>query len=603
MKKIFLLLLSSLQLYGAMNITTLNQYASQLQEYPKTDNTNWVNPNYTSYYKSIEPNIFTRWFRSTETKAAHVQTLLKNITAERTKYNGRFIMHLVCKPESKIYIWGELHGAFHSLVRDLNWLMEKKVITKELKIVDPDTYFVFNGDAIDRSPNNIEALITIISLMQQNTNQVFYLRGPHEDHGYWTNFDLKIELKIRAAHISHDIIPLEKELNSFFDTLPLALYVSLPNEMTFIRISQSDRENNEIKEASLAPFLKATGQKEGISFFDLRTIKKGDDKAMPEILVIIKSENWQKEFRAHNGLGLIDQDQGSTAWAVFSSPTQAHQEYLDFKYDAFTRIDIKNPLIRSNITSYYHACNDPHVLFQESEVRNIVTALPITDSMNTKELDKVMSIGSTMALVQGVPIMGQRTKRGMNVRIDQENASGGVKGTRLRTIIYNDNYTPSLARANIDRLMQRDKTDIILLPVGSPTLNAYLDYIEKKEIAVLFPVTGGPQFRDAKYKGMIHFTGTYADEVRALIDYIATEGSARKFALFYQNDAYGKGPLEAAHEELKRKGITLWLDVPYQRNSVNFKEQAEKIKDYQPDAIGLFTTAQSTTELIRQIGI
>lgn len=274
---------------------------------------------------------------------------------------------------------------------------------------------------------------------------------------------------------------------------------------------------------------------------------------------------------------------------------------LGFANDAFAILTVGNPLATSNI-ALYNRKSGAEDSFKKASSFNIKTGI------STNEKDKNgttghVTIGSSMALVQGVPIMGQRTKRGMSVRLNDENKKGGISKNLLRSVVYNDNYTPHLTRNNIDMLLSRDNAELILLPVGSPTLASYLDYVRDKKAVVLFPITGGPQFRDPNLKGIVHFRGTYADEVRALVDYMVTKGAAKRFAFFYQDDAYGKELLKAAHQELKQNGITTWTDVPYQRNSVDYKEQARKIKEAQPDAIGFFSTGQATRELIRQIGI
>jgi len=119
----------------------------------------------------------------------------------------------------------------------------------------------------------------------------------------------------------------------------------------------------------------------------------------------------------------------------------------------------------------------------------------------------------------------------------------------------------------------------------------------------VFPVTGSNSFRKKNLVGLINFRVTYPDEVRALIDYVIAEHAVQRFAFFYQNDVFGISALEAAHDELKRRGITKWTDVPYLRGSANFTKQAEIIKRAEPDAIGFFSTTLPTEELIRQIGV
>ena len=87
---------------------------------------------------------------------------------------------------------------------------------------------------------------------------------------------------------------------------------------------------------------------------------------------------------------------------------------------------------------------------------------------------------------------------------------------------------------------------------------------------------------------MSHFVDTYG---------------ARRFAFFYQDDGYGRGPLGAAHAFLKERGISEWLDVPYNRTDVIFREKARQIQEYQPEVIALFSTGNQTRELIRQLGV
>ncbi len=603
MKKITLLALcATYSLHAIVDLKKLNAFAQKLTEFPQMDNTNLNRPDYTTYLISSKPGTLKQWFSSKQTTAQILKDSIESVTEDRQLHTGDFVTKLIAQPESRFYIWGDLQGAFHSLIRSLNWLNKQKVITPKLKILDPNVYFIFNGNGVGHSAHNIETLITLLTFMKLNPNQVFYIKGAQEDDAYWTNFNLKEELKIKATHISDELVPLEQNVNDFFNTLPLALFITEQDSSEFIRISPTSRPNTYLYEDSVSHALQMEEQNNPIERIKLLS-KLQDRNIKPlDTIAIIKSENTARDLRAKNGMALLDQDQGATAWSFFSSPLPTYQEYFDFNLDAFGLLSIKKPLSKSTITVFTRHIKSKEQSFEKQSSYNLVTGLEIMQQGGQKAPD-LITIGSSMALVQGVPIMGQRTKRGMNTRILQENQNGGIHGRHLNTVVYNDNYTPFMTRTNINRLRKKNKTDIILLPVGSPTLGSYLDYVKNKDVIVLFPITGGPQFRDPELEGIVHFRGTYADEVRALVDYMVTERGARKFAFFYQDDAYGQGPRDAAHEQLEKKGITTWLDVPYQRNSTNYKEQAKKIKQYQPDAIGLFSTAQATIEVLRQIGV
>lgn len=598
MKKYLLLLLITSQVYAFQNLSDLSAVASSLDEYPANDYNNWMYPVYDTLYHRLSGSILKKIFVK---QTGYITRFLKDITQiiqDRTARDRKnsFITKLICPENSKVIIWSDLHSAFHSLVRSFEWLKEQHIIDTNLTIIDSDYFFIFNGDSINRGPYGIATLYAIASFMHANPDRVFYIRGKQERNKHWLNGVLKSELKIR----SKNGLQAEELVAQFFNTLPLALYITdSPAAQSFIRISHTGRDDIEIQEKTIAKQLAQSSQS-NLTIIPLNPQSAGNGQ--PDIIAIIKSEDWRREARAKNGLGLIGQDQGATAWTLFSSPIQAYKELINFTYDAFGLLTIKSPLQKSSITLYNQSATTKEG-FKQVATFNLQSASPIKDENGVNKKGTI-NIGSSMSLlVQGVPVMGKRTKRGMTARINQANREGGIHNSLVRSVVYNDDYTPRMTRTNINRLLSKENIDLILLPVGSPTLASYLDYIKQNKLLVLFPITGGPQFRDPQLAGLIHFRGTYKDEVRALVDYIYTEGAARKFAFFYQDDAYGKGPLQAAHEELKKKGITQWTDVPYQRNSVNYTKEAQKIRDAQPDAIGFFATAQASRELIRQIGI
>ena len=604
---IILLVFAANSLHAFSTLTKLKEYVLAYSEYPPSDNNNWLDPDYTTFHQSITTNPLLRWTHKIGLRKkitwneVNFHTLLKEVVDHREtqKLTGDTVVHIHCKPNTKIYVWSDLHGALHSLIRCLTSLQKQNIIDDTLKITQADTYFVFNGDSINRSAYNLETLNVLLNLLEKNPDNVFYIRGKHETKSYWQNFGLKRELKIRMAHLSEEAIPLASWINRLFNTLPLAIYLSVdkkPSEL--IRISHVGRKNNIIDEEKMGNLF-STHIDSTITYHQLNNKK---DRTSPiDIKVIIKTEDWMKEQRASNGLGLLDQDKGATAWAVLSSPTIAHRKYYNFFYDAFAVITVGSSVDTTPITLYRNnlKTEENFALYQ---TYNIVTAIAKGTPTYKQKRKKDFFIGSSMALELGVPIMGQRTKRGMSVAINQTNQTGGINGHQLRTIIHNDDYVPYLTRQNINGFIKKD-INTILLPVGSPTLNSYLDYIRKQQIAVLFPITGGPQFRAPDLKGLIHWRATYNDEVQALINYLVTEYNTYKFAFFYQDDAYGQEPVKAAHETLKSLGITEWVDIPYTRAAIDFTKQAQIIEEKQPDAIGFFSTGQATQELIRQIGI
>lgn len=591
-----------------VTLANLETYAQGLPESPPANILDWNDPDYTSFHQSLVPNNFNKLLYALGLKkrpiitAKVIENLLKKAIANKNRLvpGKRSAARLLIESGTELYIWGTLHGAWHSLLRSLAELKRVGVINNDLQIIRDNTYFIFIGDVIDKSAYSLETLYTILLLIDRNPERVIYLRGRHEDNNMWHNYGLLRDIRVRFWSLKKkENEEFVKTVGEFFDTLPLALFLTEKNSNSVIRLSQSGRENNQDIDIEMMGDFFDPIVTTKLRFYDLGKKKKTQYTITPKAL--IRGEIGVRPGTGGlQGLELLEPDIYSTAWSIVSSPVPVYQKYAKFQNDTFARLSIKRPLDASLISLFYQDSRQKNG-YVETAAYYVTTGQKFT-TRETSEAIKVFLIGSSLALTKGVYTMGRSVKRGMTLCIQQQNDIGGVQDYIIQPVIYDDQYLARMARSSVGKLL-KDHIDIVLLPVGSPTLAGYLDIVKKGDVTVFFPVTGGPVFRDPAIKNIIHFRAAYDDEARALISYLMTEYSAKKFAFFYQDDAYGRGPLEASHEFLKQKGINDWVDVPYTRANVDFKKQAQLVKEAQPDAIGLFSTSYATEELFRNVGM
>ncbi|MGB8366784.1 MAG: ABC transporter substrate-binding protein [Candidatus Babeliales bacterium] len=610
---IIILLIMENTMGGFYKLADLQEYAAMHPELPSSDDEDWLDPDYTTFHQDLYQGFIARFAQLFGLQKKPVWTpnyfekLLQSIVKEREKQklSGRLVAHIQLLQPAKFYIWGDLHGAFHSLVRALEWLYKNDVITQDLKIVDPSHYFVFNGDAIDRSPYTLETLSILFLLLERNEKQVFYIRGKHEVEGHWQNFSLNRELHVRIGDSSEKKKPLIELVRKFFNTLPLALYINTKkNDSQVIRISHYGRDSLGIDEEYFGNFWNETN-KEDIMYYDVRNKKKS--KKSVSVEAMITTEDLLRESRTINGdpkditgLGLLDQEYGSMTWAILSAPIMPYQTHYNFYSDAFAVLDVKTPISDSTITLYNQNLKKKDG-FKKNKTFKLFFGVPADID---RGIVTELKVGSTIPLRGTEATSGIQDKRGISARIREANQSiGPGRKYHIKLIIYNDDYDPYLARKNIRRLIEKDKVDIILCPLGSPTLAAYLDYVKEGKILILFPITGSDSFRKKDLVNLINWRATYSDEISALVNYIMAEHFISNFAFFYQDDAFGTGALKVAHDTLKKKGISEWTDISYGRGSSKFSEQAKAMKIAQPGAIGLLSTALPSQEFMRQIGV
>ncbi len=353
---------------GFKNLKELQAYADQTNEQTPMENADTLRPEFTKYYQSQIPTFSQKiknkiklllYLAGIKEKpvwsVSFFKTILEN--TEKSRKNSGHTDNLIYKiqtdPSSKFVIFGNMQGAFHSLVRCLNKIKELGIIGDDFKVTNSNNYIVFMGDLVDRSPFTLEIFTVALKLIEANPQNVIYLRGNHEAKDYWQEHTLKTELQIRAAHLSKEPIPLQKEVSSFFNTLPLAIYLTVPKAVNnFIRISEFARSENEIlNEINYADFL----TKPQSSKFDYLVIKEPYEPK-PDININIKAsihnEKKRKTFQKSEGLRLLAPDMDSVSWNILSCPTIVYQKALDFYNDAFVILSASDSLENWEITLY-----------------------------------------------------------------------------------------------------------------------------------------------------------------------------------------------------------------------------------------------------------
>lgn len=591
MKKnlIFLLGIVTVHMHASDVFSTLQglqSYTARHEENVLSDNNNWSDPRYINYYKSVQPTFFTKMGRALgfitkpEWDAFSFKDLIKKVTQYRNEHKEltKDIITLPIKTGQKVVIFGDLHGTLHSLVRDLQELKNQGILDDNL-MVQEGYHIIFLGNLVNRSPYSLEVLTTVITLMDKNPERVIYLAGKDESNKYWENFTMRRALQNSAqtaADPEDGQVPLETVINSFFKTLP-----------RMVKITHAD-------------------VKEEDAIYCVHNAITVEELRAKDVMAVIYGERYEdvNPSLELNGLRRIGFTYGTAMWSIMSSPVPLYQEFLHFYYDAFVILQMGKKIQQSIVTLYN---NDVRTSFDyEKTSRDILFGRIIKDASefttNPLFINKPLDIGSTIDISGMAFSYGLELKRGFDLALRERNLDKGVQGHLILPTFLDDGYDPHTAKLNMNTLTQEYKISLIAVPMGTAPLLSYIDKIKSGEISVFFPVTGATILRNADLKNIIHFKASYQDEMRALIDYMIKEYGTKNFAFFYQTDAYGQDALAAAHRELKKYGITQWIDIPYSREQTDFREQADKVRDANPDALGLLSVSLPTQAFLGELG-
>ncbi|MCL5436837.1 MAG: ABC transporter substrate-binding protein [Candidatus Dependentiae bacterium] len=471
----------------------------------------------------------------------------------------------------RVIVVGSLHGSIFSLMRDLTELEERGLIDNKLQLAER-TYLIFLGDLVNYSPHSFELLDLLLSILAQNDGRAICVRGRQETAGFWENFSAMRD-PLKHWRILWDdaaaIAQLKDALNAFFDELPERLIIRQKANPKF-KILCSGRE----------PHLST--------------------REAAQVDALIMGERPNNTTWSSKGLEFFGFYKGVAAWSLASCPNPFYRDVFQLFYDAFISVTL-GPSVAETVIESFTRDTRTSQPFKKEEF-SLMFGFPLHGNRDILKAP-ILKVGSTAPLTAQIAGIGRGLKAGIEAAAMRANREGGVMGTLIHPIVLDDYDIPRFAHQNIRSLKERYGVDLLLCTVGTATLLTYLDQVRAGDFQLFFPVTGGEEFRHEDLKHIIHLRTSYAQECISAINFVIDEYLIRKFTIIYPADAYGKQLARAAHEILKKRGITKWLDIPFANDSLLSAENIEKVRNSGAGAIALFFNSNTrATTFLSQVG-
>lgn len=153
---------------------------------------------------------------------------IKSIKSTK-KSTGVFVKKIVVSDDTTIKMHGDFHGNYDSLRNQTISLVQSGTITSDLSI-KKDTLFILLGDYADRGNHGLETFLLLILLKEKNPDQVFLLKGNHDEsklsmlYGFAKELCLKLSIKSNNSLKSH-----MKSWQLCFDLLPELIILDWKN--------------------------------------------------------------------------------------------------------------------------------------------------------------------------------------------------------------------------------------------------------------------------------------------------------------------------------------------------------------------------------------
>lgn len=196
--------------------------------------------------------------------------------------------------------------------------------------------------------------------------------------------------------------------------------------------------------------------------------------------------------------------------------------------------------------------------------------------------DKIL-IGSCSALEGPASFLGMQTQLGALAYFHVVNDQGGIHGRTIDLQSFDDGYDPSKAPACFDRLT-RSGVFAMGFFVGTPTAAKYVPMADQEKIPVVGLFTGAEMLYEPLKHDIINVRASYFDETREQVDGLWSRG-ARKIAVIYQDDAFGKAVLDGIQHALAKHDSKPAALGTFARNTIDVAAGVKAVREAKPEAV------------------
>jgi ABC-type branched-subunit amino acid transport system substrate-binding protein len=196
---------------------------------------------------------------------------------------------------------------------------------------------------------------------------------------------------------------------------------------------------------------------------------------------------------------------------------------------------------------------------------------------------------------------GQGLAAGSDAYFKKLNDAGGINGNKIVLTTMDDQYKPEETLRLLEKAMADVHPIAFMNFTGAANIELLLKNheLDKYKIALVGPRAGTQSLRNPVNPMLFHTYASYWDEVEYMVDIFASTGMTR-FAVLYQDDAFGRDPYEGLKIALKKRNLELVAAESHPRGSKDITVMGDKIMKANPQAVIFSTITIAAAEFVKQ---
>ena len=227
-------------------------------------------------------------------------------------------------------------------------------------------------------------------------------------------------------------------------------------------------------------------------------------------------------------------------------------------------------------------------------------ALPAAFPAHAQETIK---IGLVTALSGQSARAGEAITRGLQVAIDELNASGGVLGRKFELLRRDDEATPAKGVIAARELVHKEKVAVLFGGLDTPVSMAIVPIMNEAKVPYMGPWAAGTAITQNGANPNFVFRVSAVDEIvdKAMLQYAQKNFNAKKPGLILVNNPWGESNEKGLKAAMAAKGVTPAGIEKFEGNDVDVVPQLTRLKAAGADSLFLVGNVGPSAQVVKSL--
>lgn len=236
-------------------------------------------------------------------------------------------------------------------------------------------------------------------------------------------------------------------------------------------------------------------------------------------------------------------------------------------------------------------------------IRRLLAASAVSLAALSAHAEDTIKIGLVTALSGQSARAGEAITRGLQVAIDELNASGGALGRKFELVRRDDEATPAKGVIAARELVYKEKVAVLFGGLDTPVSIAIVPITNEAKVPFMGPWAAGTAITHNGANPNFAFRVSAVDEIvdKAILQYAQKAFNAKKPGLILINNPWGESNEKGLKAAMAAKGVTPAGVEKFEGNDVDVVPQLTRLKNAGADSLFLVGNVGPSSQVVKSL--